>query len=114
MADGYVIWYSTMSHPQILPLLPGDLPRPANEEHIIAQWERYEVRGSPDTYDMVSAAVAYANEQMGQEEVTSLQQWFQAMSHVREQIAPILTRRRGQRPRRRQQQHRQDQHQEQE
>jgi len=113
MADGYVIWYSAVSHPQILPLLPGDLPRPANEEQIIAQqWKRYEARGSSDTYDMVSAVVAYADEQMGQEEVMSPQQWFQAMSHVREQIAPILTKKRGQRPRRRQQQHQQDQHQE--
>jgi len=39
---------------------------------------------------MVSAVVAYADAQMGQEEVMSPQQWFQAMSHVREQIAPIL------------------------
>ena len=92
MADGYVIWYSTVSHPHILPLLLGDLPRPANEEKIIAQqWERYEARGLPDTYDMVSAVVAYADEQIGQEEVMSPQQWFQALSHVREQIAPILT-----------------------
>ena len=112
MADGYVIWYSTVSHPQILSLLLGDLPRPANEEQIIAQqWEWYQARGSPNTYDMVSAVVAYADEQMSQEEVMSPQQWFQVMSHVREQITPILTRRRGQRPRRRQQQ---DQHQEQE
>jgi len=37
MVDGYVLWYSTVSHPQILPLLPGDLPKPANEEQIIAQ-----------------------------------------------------------------------------
>jgi len=109
MADGYVLWYTKVSHPQILPPLPGDLLRPANEELIIAeQWERYEARSSPDNYDMVSAAVAYANAQMGQEEVMSHQQWFQAMSHIREQIAPILTRRRGQRPRRRQQQHQQD------
>ena len=107
-----MIWYSTMSHPQIFPLLPGDLSRPANEDQIIAQqWERYKARGSSDTYDMVSAAVANADEQMGQEEVMSHQQWFQAMSYVREQITPILTRRRGQRPRRRQQE---DQHQEQE
>jgi len=60
-----------VSHPQILPLLPGDLPRPANEEQIIAQQcERYEARGSPDTYDMVSVVVAYADEQMGQEPST--------------------------------------------
>jgi len=92
MVDGYVLWYSTVSHPLILPLLPGDLPKPANEDQIIAQqWERYEARGSPDTYDMVSVVVAYADEQMGQEEVMSPQQWFQAMSHVREQIARILT-----------------------
>jgi len=58
---------------------------------------------------MVSADVAYADEQMGQEEVMSPQQWFQAMGHVREQIAPILARKRGQRPRWRQlQQHQQD------
>jgi len=37
MRDGYVIWYTRVSHPQILPPLPGDLPRPANEEQIIAQ-----------------------------------------------------------------------------
>jgi len=66
MADDYVLLYSTMSRPQILPPLPGNVPRPANEEQIIAQqWERYEARGSPDTYDMVSAAVAYADEQIG-------------------------------------------------
>ena len=74
MAEGYVVWYNTMSHPQILPLLLEDLPRPGNEEQIIAQqWEWYEARGSLDTYDMVSAAVAYADEQMGQEEVMSPQ-----------------------------------------
>ena len=68
MIDGYVIWYSTVSHPQFLPLLPRDLPRPANEEQIIAQqWERYETRGLPDTYDMVSGVVAYADEYLGQE-----------------------------------------------
>jgi len=40
MKDGYVLWYSRVSHPLILPLLPGDLPRSANEEQIIAQqWE---------------------------------------------------------------------------
>jgi len=74
-----------------LPPLPGDLPRPANEEQIIAeQWERYEARSSLNTYDMVSSDVAYSDAQMGQAEVMSPQQWFQAMSHVREQIAPIL------------------------
>nr|ABN09054.1 IMP dehydrogenase/GMP reductase, putative [Medicago truncatula] len=53
MADGYVLWYTRVSHPQILPPIPGDLSRPANEEQIIAeQWERYEARSSPDTYDM--------------------------------------------------------------
>jgi len=41
MRDGYVLWYTTVSHPQILPPFPGDLPRPANEEQIIAhQWEQ--------------------------------------------------------------------------
>jgi len=59
---------------------------------------------------MDSVVVDYADEHMGQEEVMSPQQWFLAMSHVREQIAPILARRRGQKPRRRQQQqqHQQD------
>jgi len=31
MRDGYVLWYTTVSHPQILPPLSGDLPRPINE-----------------------------------------------------------------------------------
>jgi hypothetical protein len=65
------------------------------EQIIAEQWERYQPRSSPDTYDMVSGDVAYADAQMGQTEVMSPQQWFQAMSHVREQIAPILARRRG-------------------
>jgi len=66
MEDGYVLWYSKVSHPLILPLLPGDLPSPANEKQIIAQqWEQYEARGSPDTYEMVSGDVAYADEQLG-------------------------------------------------
>ncbi|XP_039684137.1 protein MAINTENANCE OF MERISTEMS-like [Medicago truncatula] len=37
VADGYVLWYTRVSHPQILPPIPGDLPRPANEEQIIAE-----------------------------------------------------------------------------
>jgi len=37
------------------------------------------------------------------------QQLYAALQNVREQIASIMTRRRGQRPRRRQQQHQQDQ-----
>jgi len=57
---------------------------------------------------MVSGVVAYADDQLGQE-VMSPKQWFEAMRHVRDQIAPILSRRRGRRPRRRQQQHEQDQ-----
>jgi len=109
MVDGYVLWYSRVSHPLILPLLPGDLSRPANEKQIIAQQgEQYEARGSPDTYDMVSGVFAYADEQMGQE-VMSPEQWFEAMHHVRDQITPILSRRRGRRPRRWQHQHEQDQ-----
>ncbi|RHN45659.1 hypothetical protein MtrunA17_Chr7g0233741 [Medicago truncatula] len=28
MKDGYMIWYTTVSHPLILPLLLGDLSRP--------------------------------------------------------------------------------------
>jgi len=68
MADGYVRWYTVVSHPQILPLLPGDIPRPPNEEQIIVeQWERYEARSSPDTYDMVSGTIAHADEFLGQE-----------------------------------------------
>jgi hypothetical protein len=103
MEDGYVRWYTRVSHPLILPLLLLDFPRPANEEQIIAQqWEQYEARGSPDIYDMVSGIVAFADEQMGQE-VMSPKQWVEAMRHVREQNAPILTRRRGQRLRRRHQ-----------
>jgi len=105
------LWYTKVSHPQILPPLSGDLPMPANEEQIIAeQWERYEARGSPDTYDMVSGDVAYADEHLDQE-VKSMtpQQLYAALQNVREQIAPIMTRRWGQRPRRRQHQHQQDQ-----
>jgi len=52
--------------------------------------EQYEARGSPDTYDVVIGDVSYADEQMGQE-VMSPEQWFEAMRHVRDQIAPILT-----------------------
>jgi len=57
LRDGYVLWDTKVSHPQILPPLPRDLLRPANEEQLIAQqWERYEARNSPDTYDMVAGA----------------------------------------------------------
>jgi len=56
-----------------------------------------------------SQATQLKESQVGQEEVMSPQQWFQAMSHVREKIVPILARRRGQRPRRRQQQQDNDQ-----
>jgi len=97
MANGG--WLCTMVHYGVS---PSDFAtsfrrssEPANEEQIVAQqWEIYEARGSPDTYDMVSGVVAYADEQLGQE-VMSPEQWFKAMRHVREQIAPILTRRRG-------------------
>jgi len=111
MADGYVLWYSTVSLPQILPPFPGDLPRPANEEQIVAQqWERYEARGSPDTYNMVSDVVAYADEHLGREVMSMTpQQLYAALQNVREHITLIMTRRRGQRPRRRQHQHQQDQ-----
>ena len=107
MAEGYVVWYNTMSHPQILPLLLEDLPRPGNEEQIIAQqWERYEARSLPDSYD----TVAHADEYLGQEVMSMTpQQLNAALQNVREQIASIMTRRRGQRPRRRQQQHQHDQ-----
>jgi len=98
MADGYVLWYTRVSHPLILPLLLGDLPRPANEEQIIAQqWEQYDARGSPNIYDMVHGDVAYADKHLGQE-VMSLEQWYVVMPHVREHITPILTRRRARRP----------------
>jgi hypothetical protein len=111
MAEGYVRWYTVVSHPQILPLLPGDVPRPPNEEQIVAeQWERYEARSSPDTYDMVSGAVAHADEFLGQEVMSMTpQQLYAALQDVRQQIAPIITRRRAQRPRRRHQQHQHDQ-----
>jgi len=79
MEDGYILWYTTVSHPLILRLLPRDLPRPANEEQIIAhQWEQYEAIGSPNTYDIVTGVVAYADEQLGQE-VMSPEQWSAAM-----------------------------------
>jgi len=74
MRDVYVLLYTRVSHPLILPPLPGDLLRPANEEQIIAQqWERYEARCSHDTYDMVNGVVAHADEDLGQEEVMSPQ-----------------------------------------
>jgi len=97
MRDGYVLWYTTVSHPQILPPLLGDLPRPANEEQIIAhQWGRYEARCSPDTYDMVTGVVAHADEYLGQEVMSMTpQQLYVALQNVREQIAPIMTWRRG-------------------
>jgi len=105
VADGYVLQYTSVSHPHFLPPLPEDLPMPANEEQIIAQqWERYEARSSPDTYDMVTGVVAHANEYLGQEVMSMTpQQLYAALQNVREQIALIMTRRRGQGPRRRQQ-----------
>jgi hypothetical protein len=90
MKDGYILWYTRVSHPMILRLLPGDLLRTTNEEQIIAQqWEQYEARGSPDANDMINGVVAYADEQLGQE-VMSHEQWSAAMRHVREHITPIL------------------------
>ena len=102
-----MLWYTKVSHPHIFPPFPGDLPRPANEEQIIAQqWERYEARSLPDSYD----TVAHADEYLGQEVMSMTpQQLYAALQNVREQIASIMTRRRGQRPRRRQQQHQHDQ-----
>jgi len=83
---GYVRWYTVVSHPHILPLLPGDIPRPPNEEQIISeQWERYEARSSPDTYDMVSGAVAHAGEFLGQEVMSMTpQQLYAALHDVRQ------------------------------
>jgi len=110
MREGYVLWYAKVSHPQILPPLLGDLPKLSNEEQIIAeQWERYEARSSHDTYDMVTGVVAHADEYLGQEVMSMTpQQLYAALQNIGEQIAPIMTRRRGQRPRRRHQ-HQQDQ-----
>jgi len=48
------------------------------------------VRGSPDTYDMVSDVIAYVNEHLGQE-VMSPEKWYAVLRHVKEQITPILT-----------------------
>jgi len=59
---------------------------------------------------MVTGVVAHADEHLGQEVMSiTPQQLYAALQNVREQITPILTRRRGQRPRRWQQQHQQDQ-----
>jgi len=59
---------------------------------------------------MVSGVVAYADEHLGQEVMSMApQQLYATLQNVREQITPIMTRRRGQRPRRRQHQHQQDQ-----
>nr|ABD33335.2 hypothetical protein MtrDRAFT_AC151523g31v2 [Medicago truncatula] len=57
---------------------------------------------------MVSGIVSYANEHLGQE-VISPEQLYVALLHVREQIAPVLTKRRARRPRRQQQEHEQNQ-----
>ena len=93
MEDNYMLWYGLVSHPQIFPLIPGSPLRPANEEQIVAhQWEQYEARGSPDTYEMINGNVAYADEQLGHD-LMSPGQWSAAMRHVQEQIAQILTRR---------------------
>jgi len=100
MEDDYILWYEQVSHPQICPPIPGSPSMPLNEEQIIAhQWEQYQARGLPDTSEMISGVVAYVDEQLGQE-VMSHEQWSAAMCYVREQITPILTRRRGRRPRR--------------
>jgi len=94
MEDGYMLWYTRVSHPQILPPTLGSPPRPANEEQIIThQWEQHQTRGSFDTFDMVSGVVAYVDEHLGQK-VMSPEQFYAALRHVKEQIAPVLTRRR--------------------
>ena len=109
MEDGHMLWYTKVSHPQILPPIPGSPPRPTNEEQIIAhQWEQHQARGSTDTYDIVSGIVSYADEHLGQK-IMSPKQLYAALRHVREQIAPVLTRRRAWRSRRQQQEHEQDQ-----
>jgi len=59
---------------------------------------------------MVSGAIAHADEFLGQEVMSmTLQQLYAPLHEVRQQIAPIITKRGGQRPRRRHQQHQQDQ-----
>jgi len=66
MADGE--WLYTTVHYSVSPSDSATTLRPANEEQIIVhQWEQYEARGSPDTYEMVTCVVAYADEQLGQE-----------------------------------------------
>ena len=67
MEDDYMLWYNRVSHIQILPPILRSPPRPANEEHIIAhQWEQYQAKGLPDTYEMINGDVAYSDEQLGQ------------------------------------------------
>jgi len=95
-----MIWYTRVSHPQILPLISGSSLRPTNEKQIIAhQWEQHQVRGLPDTYDIVSGVVSYDDEHLGQEGMIP-KQLHAALRHVREQITLVLTRRRARRPRR--------------
>jgi len=95
-----MLWYTSVSHPQILPPIPGSPPRPANEEQIIAhQWKQDQTRGSPNTYDMVSDTVSYADKYLGQG-VMSPEQLNAALHHVKEQRASVLTKGRARRPRR--------------
>jgi len=54
------------------------------------------VRGSLDTYDMVNGAVSHADEYLGQERMNN-EQLYAALRHVREQLAPVLTKRRRRR-----------------
>ena len=63
-----MLWYNGVSQHHILPLIPGSPLTPANEEKIIPhQWDQYQARGSPDTYEMISGVVAYVDEQLGRE-----------------------------------------------
>jgi hypothetical protein len=92
--DGNMLWYGRVSLPHIFPPIMGSPSRPANEEQIIADQHQHQERGSPDTYDMVSGVVFQADDYLGQEGMTS-DQLYAALRHVREQLAPVLTRRCG-------------------
>jgi hypothetical protein len=47
MDDGYMLWYTRVSHPHTFPPISRYPQRPANEEQIIAhQWEQHQARGS--------------------------------------------------------------------
>jgi hypothetical protein len=92
--------------PSDFPIYSGISSRPANEEQIIAHQQQHQERGSPDTYDMVNGVACHVDEYLGREGMSN-EQLYAALRHVREQLAPVLTRR-HQRSRRQQQQQYQD------